>query len=109
GYDKTDPGTWGSEYLVNPDLSAVDGWPQKYWKLDGDSVVLMDESERAAADAAETEAAEQARKAAEIARLDSDPMLLALIKFEAQKSSQSEEAIKAALIAAIQNAEVDNG
>lgn len=92
------------DWIINPDLSAVDGYASKYWVISGDTVSLMDEAARAAVDEAESAAAVAARKAAEIARLDSDPMLVALIKFEAQKSGQSEADIKAALVAAIEAA-----
>jgi len=92
------------DWIINPDLSAVEGYPAKYWLIDGDTVSLMDEAARAAVDEAEAAAAVEARKAAEIARLDEDTMLRALIAFEAQKSGQSEADIKAALVAAIEAA-----
>lgn len=40
------------DYLINPDMSAVDGVPQKYWILKDDRVVAMDAAERTAKDAA---------------------------------------------------------
>lgn len=39
--------------VINPDLSAVDGVPLKYWKKQNKSVVAMSVSERDAVDAAE--------------------------------------------------------
>lgn len=36
-----------SDWLINPDLSAVVGVPKKYWKVENDSVVEMDDSEKA--------------------------------------------------------------
>lgn len=40
-------------WIINPDLSAVNGQPKKYWKISGDSVLLMDASEQSAVDATE--------------------------------------------------------
>jgi hypothetical protein len=41
-----DPADW----IVNPDLSAVAGWPTIYWDIAGDSVLLVDAATRAARD-----------------------------------------------------------
>lgn len=56
-----DPQLW----IINPTLPDA---PRKYWKIDGDIVLEMNTSEKAAVDAAE-EAREQARLAAK-AELD---------------------------------------
>ncbi len=40
------------DYIKNPDLSSVTGWANKYWKITGDIVSLMNQSERDAVDAA---------------------------------------------------------
>jgi hypothetical protein len=40
-----------SEWIINPDLSAVQGVPVDYWLITGDQVKEMDASERAAVDA----------------------------------------------------------
>lgn len=42
-----------AEWLVNPDLSALDGVPRKYWKVVGDAVVEMDATEKESVDAVE--------------------------------------------------------
>jgi len=39
-------------YIINPDLSAVTGWANKYWEITGDVVTLMDAAARDAVDAA---------------------------------------------------------
>jgi len=52
-----DPADW----LVQPDLSAVEGVPKKYWKLVGESVMEMTAEEKAAVDAAELAGAKRAR------------------------------------------------
>ena len=41
-----------SEWLINPDLSAVAGVEQRYWKIEKDAVVPMTQAERDAVDAA---------------------------------------------------------
>lgn len=45
-----------ANYIENPDMSAVEGWPSKYWTINGDLVELMSPTERDAVDAAELEA-----------------------------------------------------
>lgn len=40
-----------SQWLINPDLSAVEGQPRIYWKIVDDEVQLMDQAERDAVDA----------------------------------------------------------
>lgn len=42
-----------ADWLIDPDLSQVVGAPRKYWKVVGNSVVLMDQQERDAVDARE--------------------------------------------------------
>ena len=52
-----------AEWIYDPDLSAVDGWPSKYWIIaayPSDAVTLMTEPQRAVVDAAELEAAMKA-------------------------------------------------
>lgn len=41
------------EWLQNPDESPVDGLPEKYWQIDGDSLRPMTTEERAVVDALE--------------------------------------------------------
>lgn len=41
-----------SDWIVNPDMSNVEGVPLKYWKLDGTDVVEMSQAEKEAVDAA---------------------------------------------------------
>lgn len=42
-----------SAWIINPDLSAVQGVDKKYWKIVGDVISEMDQSEKDAVDAAE--------------------------------------------------------
>ncbi len=45
-----------SDWIKNPDLSAVAGFASKYWIITGDAVSLMNQSQRDAVDAAELSA-----------------------------------------------------
>jgi len=40
------------DWIINPDLSAVTGFPSKYWIITGDVITLMSQAERDAVDAA---------------------------------------------------------
>ena len=42
-----------ANYIEDPDLSAVTGFPSKYWIITGDVITLMDQASRDAVDAAE--------------------------------------------------------
>jgi hypothetical protein len=61
-------------WLKNPNLSAVAGLPQKYWKVVSNAVQAMSGAERSAVDAAAVTAARTADKA----RFDSERIALAL-------------------------------
>ena len=41
-----------ANYIENPDLSAVVGWPNRYWLVTGDVVSLVDQATRDSIDAA---------------------------------------------------------
>lgn len=47
------------DWIINPDLSEVEGFDRKYWKVDQNRVVLASELERAAIDEAEAAAAKE--------------------------------------------------
>lgn len=49
------------DWLINPDLSNVQGVAEKYWKIVNDEVVEMDQSEKDAVDAAELAAYKKAK------------------------------------------------
>jgi|TARA_R110000822_G_scaffold93419_4_gene214997 hypothetical protein len=40
------------DWLINPDLSAVDEHASRYWRIEGDSVLLMSESDQNSVDEA---------------------------------------------------------
>jgi len=44
-----------TNYIENPDLSAITGQPNKYWIITGDVVTLMDQAALDAIDAVEVE------------------------------------------------------
>lgn len=53
-----------ADWIINPDMSAVEGVSKIYWKVVGDTVVEMDQSEKDAVDAAQAAAATAAARAA---------------------------------------------
>ena len=57
------------DWIHNPDMSAVEGFPSKYWIITGDIVTLMDQAARDAVDAAEaaTEVTDNRTGAVEVA------------------------------------------
>ena len=65
-----DSGTW----IINPNLSGVSGVAKKYWKISGDSVLEMDQTEKDAVDAAETAAQESSTKA--VRKVDGRPVFI---------------------------------
>jgi len=50
-----------SDWLINPDLTTVAGVPVEYWKITGDTVSEMDQSEKDAVDAVLIVAEKQAK------------------------------------------------
>ena len=57
------------DWIINPDISLVQGFPSKYWNISGDTVSLMTQLERDAVDLAETQA-ERDRIISEIDQLE---------------------------------------
>lgn len=62
------------DWIINPDLSALASIPHKYWKVFGDNVVEMDQSEKDAVDAAE--AAAQAESIKRGRKVDGYPVAI---------------------------------
>lgn len=60
-----------TDWIVDPDLSAVDGVPVKYWKITGDVISGMDQSEKDAVDLAAVPAAKANKKKSLKGRSDS--------------------------------------
>jgi len=52
-YSANTPDYNESGWIINPDLTAVAGVPGKYWKISGESVTEMSQSEKDVVDAAE--------------------------------------------------------
>lgn len=67
-----------TDWVINPDISAVTGVPHKYWKLSGSNVVEMTLAEKQAVDAAELQARKD--KITEIENADMREIFIALIK-----------------------------
>jgi hypothetical protein len=40
-----------AQWIINPDMSLVEGFPSQYWIITGDIVTLMDQTQRDAVDA----------------------------------------------------------
>lgn len=112
--DLSDP-----DWIVNPDLSAVEGQPQRYWKIVGDAVQLMTQAERDAVDAAADAARIAVEKAEAKALADgASPAMYRLQMAIAKVTQQSIWAVSngtlttpqslESLVAAVK-AEIDNG
>jgi len=67
-----------TDWIINPDLSAVAGWPAKYWIITGDVVTLMDASARATVDADEL-AAQRDALVAQMDQVESYTRAFALV------------------------------
>lgn len=101
-WKKGDPAPLGGDWIVNPDLVAVNGSPAKYWKLDVNKVALMDAAEQAVVDATDASAAKAAEIGASKALVDDDRLIRAIAKVIADEGGTStQDQIIAALKAAI--------
>lgn len=83
-----------SDWIINPDFSAVAGYPDKYWTISGDNILLMSDIERAAVDAAEVAAAD-ADKAAKLAADVTDALTESAKTESPVKSATIEERVRA--------------
>lgn len=63
-----------ADWIVNPDLAAVEGLDPRYWRIVGDAVLAMARAERDAVDAAELAARVEAERAS--ARVEVDGRVL---------------------------------
>ncbi len=66
-----------ANYIEEPDLSAVTGWPAIYWTITGDTVTLQSQAERDATDAAIAAAllvVDRATNVTAVDSIDSDGM-----------------------------------
>lgn len=79
------------EWIISPDLSAVEGFDSRYWIITGDVVSLMDQAARDAVDAAELLARRNA-EAAQLANIESVLrafMLIVLDEFNAHADKEN--------------------
>lgn len=58
------------DWIINPDLSAVGGFPSRYWIITGDIVTLMTPAQRAVVDLAISDAETLSNRAAAVAAVD---------------------------------------
>ena len=77
-----------ADYIINPDLSAVEGQPSKYWEIRGDVVSLMNPAQRKQADADELAARDAADRASEKARMTDERLLRAMSVFVGQEMNK---------------------
>ena len=82
------------DWIINPDLTAVNGFPSKYWIITGDVVTLMSDVERAAVDAAEATTAD-ADKAAKLAADVADALTESAKTESPAKTATDQERIRA--------------
>lgn len=80
-----------SSYIEEPDLTAVDGVPVKYWTISGDVVSEMTRAEKDAVDAAEEQARLDAARAIAKADLDNDLLWQAVAKLIADADGRLTE------------------
>lgn len=80
-----------ADYISEPDLSAVMGHPAKHWTITGDVVSLMPQGERDTVDAAEAQAATDADRAAQRARMDNERLLKAMAVYFAKQLNKLDD------------------
>jgi len=73
-----------TDWIYDPDMSAVAGQPDKYWSITGDVVSLMSQTERDAVDAAEAQAEIDADRIQQKARMN-ERLLKALAVYFAKE------------------------
>lgn len=69
-----------SEWIINPDLSAVQGFDTIYWDINGDNVTLADFATRQARDAEIAAATAVAESQSQKERFDNEEVLRAVVK-----------------------------
>ena len=69
-----------SEWIINPDLSAVQGFDTIYWDISGDNVTLADFTTRQARDAELADLQLQRQREDQKSRFDAEDVLRAVVK-----------------------------
>jgi len=90
-----------TDWIINPDVSAVTDVPRKYWKLDGDRVIEMTQSEKDAVDAQELQNRIDAVK--ELGDAGLKDVMTALIKIINLRLSSGQKITKDEFIQAIKD------
>ena len=70
-----------ANWIVNPDLTAVDGFDSIYWDISGDNVLLVDQATRDARDAELAANAATSRKNEQKAQYTDNEIFRAQIKY----------------------------
>ena len=70
-----------ADWIINPDLTAVDGQPSIYWLISGDTVSLADAGQRSAIDAELAALAVEANKTSQKAQYTDNEIFRAQIKY----------------------------
>jgi len=73
------------DWIINPDLSAVAGFPSEYWVIAGDVVTLMSKAERDAVDAAAAKAEVDRDRLDQKSRMDKERLLKAMAVYFAKE------------------------
>ena len=82
-------------WIHNPDLSAVEGYDNKYWTITGDEVTLMSEAERTQVDINEVASIESHNKTSAKAVVDgADPVMEKVLTAIAEVIQDELQAIK---------------
>lgn len=69
-----------AEWIINPDLSAVQGFNTIYWNINGNSVTLADQATRDARDTEILAGQTLAKRDAEKERFDNEDVLRAVVR-----------------------------
>jgi hypothetical protein len=70
-----------TDWIINPDLSAVSGFESIYWDISGDNVTLANQATRDARDAELAAAAVEANKTAQKSQYTDNEIFRAQIKY----------------------------
>lgn len=99
------------DWIINPDLSAVEGFSTRYWDISGDSVLLVDAPTRDARDQEYVTAGQAADEQRERERYDQEAVLRAVVKLLVDElnilrnqhslTPRTYEQVRAAILAAI--------
>ena len=91
------------DWIIEPDLTAISGFPSIYWIISGDNVLLMSQVERDAVDAALLDA-QRDELANDIDRAESFMKAFALVVLDEFNNLRSQHGLAPRTIAQLKNA-----